>query len=43
VRQGEQHNMESRITEHVRNKEAIKRIEKYKSCRKKFNQLEKLK
>jgi hypothetical protein len=42
VRQGEQHSIESRILEHVRNEEAINRIEKYKSCKKKFNQLEKL-
>lgn len=42
LRQGEQQNMESMIIEHVRNEEAITQIEKYKSCRKKFNRLEKL-
>ncbi len=42
LRRGDQHNMESMIIEHVRNEKMINRIEKYKSCRKKFNQLEKL-
>ena len=42
LRQGEQRNMESRIIEHVRTEEAINKIEKYKSCRKKFNRLVKL-
>lgn len=42
IRQGEQRDMETWIIEHVRNEEAINRIEKYKSCRKKFNRLKKL-
>ncbi|HEY3386566.1 MAG TPA: hypothetical protein VGK46_08660, partial [Saprospiraceae bacterium] len=42
VWQGEQRTMESMIMEHVRIEEAINRIEKSKSCKKKFNQLEKL-
>jgi hypothetical protein len=42
VRQGEQHAIETNIIEHVKTEDAINRIEKYKSCRKKFNQLEQL-
>ena len=41
-RQGEQRAMEDLIKEHVQTEEALKRIEKYKSCTKKFKQLEKL-
>lgn len=42
LRRGEQHAMESRIIEHVRIEEAINKIATYKSCTKKFNELEKL-
>ncbi len=42
LKQGEQQNMESMIIAHVRNEEAIRKIEKYKSCTKKFNRLENL-
>ena len=42
LRQGEQREIESWIIEHVRIEKELNRIEKYKSCTKKFNQLEKL-
>lgn len=42
LKRGEQQNIERMIIAHVRNEEAIHKIEKYKSCRKKFNRLEKL-
>jgi len=42
VQQGEQRDLEGKIKEHVRIEKDINRIEKYPSCRKKFDRLEKL-